>query len=328
MKPLRVGEFEYLPRKAASLAGMEASITEQVHVVSAGKYHFREPYSFNWEKIKEDEVTQVHAASFVEFEFAFVLLPIEVIRAKKVVANLQLRANSYSAQWQGHAVSFLVGRDAIVELERALADQPWALATYQLDVPSRGKIGFDGTRFFSERAVARPTQEIPRLQHEFAVVESALKPPTDFELKKRRFTGSWPPISMLEAIPNWVYALDEETRSGQDETTIKPANNQRTIDYKIAFTAGEAWFPDGQVLSCLIGLDEGEPFSVICFGDTTFWQVTLPPEGSMPIIAITAEQITRFPVRVVSRLSTSARSSRKTIRFALTKEGRLLPWKL
>src|SRR5262245_58275174 len=126
MKPLQVGEFEYYPRKAASLAGMEASITEQVHIVSAGRYYFREPYSYNWEKIKEDEVTQVpfdewaisrlasamyvDAASFVEFEFAFVLVPIEVIRARKIVASLRLHADRYSAQWQGHAVSFLVGR--------------------------------------------------------------------------------------------------------------------------------------------------------------------------------------------------------------------------
>jgi hypothetical protein len=34
-----------------------------------------------------------------------------------------------------------------------------------------------------------------------------------------RFTGDFPPLDVLERLPNWENALDEEDVEGQDETS-------------------------------------------------------------------------------------------------------------
>jgi hypothetical protein len=50
-----------------------------------------------------------------------------------------------------------------------------------------------------------------------------------------RFTGEWPPQSLWSKYPNWEYALDEEDEPGQDETTLRPSENQSNIDDDVAF---------------------------------------------------------------------------------------------
>jgi hypothetical protein len=54
-----------------------------------------------------------------------------------------------------------------------------------------------------------------------------------------RFTEAWPPIAVLVDYPNWVYALDEEGKPGQNETTIKPETQQLYVSQETCFTVAD-----------------------------------------------------------------------------------------
>ena len=73
-----------------------------------------------------------------------------------------------------------------------------------------------------------------------------------------RFTGENPTIEALGEYPNWVNAYDEEGFEGQDETTLKPEDDQLCITDQTAFTAGEVVFGDGSKLPVLISLLNSE----------------------------------------------------------------------
>jgi hypothetical protein len=73
-----------------------------------------------------------------------------------------------------------------------------------------------------------------------------------------RFTGANPPPSIWPRYPNWENAWDEEGVRGQDETTLRPAENQQTIDKKMTFTAGDAHLKDGRILPALLIMVSGE----------------------------------------------------------------------
>src|SRR5262245_52114629 len=51
--------------------------------------------------------------------------------------------------------------------------------------------------------------------------------------ERLRFTGENPPLSLWARFPNWQNAIEEETFPGQDETTLRPADNQQTIDDEV-----------------------------------------------------------------------------------------------
>lgn len=55
---------------------------------------------------------------------------------------------------------------------------------------------------------------------------------------KLRFTGEWPPPDLWKEYPNWEPALEEEGEPGQDETTLRPGEEQRFV-IGFGFTAGE-----------------------------------------------------------------------------------------
>jgi hypothetical protein len=73
-----------------------------------------------------------------------------------------------------------------------------------------------------------------------------------------RFTGENPPPSLWARFPNWQNAYEEEGLPGQDETTLRPADNQQTIDDDVSFTAGDVIFANGQPARALLGLLCGE----------------------------------------------------------------------
>ena len=73
-----------------------------------------------------------------------------------------------------------------------------------------------------------------------------------------RFTGENPPPGLWARFPNWQNAYEEEGSPGQDETTLRPADNQQTIDDDVSFTAGDAIFANGQPAPALLGLLCGE----------------------------------------------------------------------
>jgi hypothetical protein len=72
-----------------------------------------------------------------------------------------------------------------------------------------------------------------------------------------RFTGQRPPPGLLGRFPNWEPAYDEECMPNQDESTLRPADNQRTIDDE-AWTAGDAILGSNQELPALLYVLRGE----------------------------------------------------------------------
>jgi hypothetical protein len=69
-----------------------------------------------------------------------------------------------------------------------------------------------------------------------------------------RFTGEWPHPDLLSRMPNWENAIDEGHLPDRDETTIRPAANQRSIDLGVPFAAGDAWLPDGRFVCGILEL--------------------------------------------------------------------------
>src|SRR5262245_58348279 len=83
--------------------------------------------------------------------------------------------------------------------------------------------------------------------------------------KKLRFTGEWPPQQYWSQFPNWENALDEEDEPAQDETTLRPAEEQTYIAEYTSFTTGNATLADGRTAPALIEVLGGTPAAVVIF---------------------------------------------------------------
>ncbi len=141
--------------------------------------------------------------------------------------------------------------------------------------------------------------------------------------KDLRFTGENPPPSLWTRFPNWENAYDEEGVPGQDETTLRPADNQQTIDDEISFTAGDAVLANGGSIPAFLCLLDCEPGWVyvypgpqqdICWvlrydvlkrqwvamSDEWFLQ------GSSEVVPVPVDSPGIFPIRVSSRLPLAA----------------------
>lgn len=153
--------------------------------------------------------------------------------------------------------------------------------------------------------------------------------------KKLRFTGEFPPVKLRIRFPNWEYALDEEGEEGQDETTLRPAANQKCIDEYTAFTTGTATFADGRSLPVFLCVYHGP---VSCEGVDVFinasdsWKLTrdyrtrcwspfeqawLPPEERQPVVSMEDPAI--FPLEIRSTLP--LQSSGKPFLFSILPDG-------
>ncbi len=67
-----------------------------------------------------------------------------------------------------------------------------------------------------------------------------------------RFTGRLPTEAALRQFPNWEFALEEEGLPDQDETTLRPADEQARIEWETACTAATATTPDGTELMVIL----------------------------------------------------------------------------
>ncbi|MFN0052766.1 MAG: hypothetical protein ACKV0T_11285 [Planctomycetales bacterium] len=76
--------------------------------------------------------------------------------------------------------------------------------------------------------------------------------------ERLRFTGENPPVRLWSRYPNWKNAYEEEGFPGQDETTLRPADNQLTVDDDVSFTAGDAVLSNGKIVPAMLGVDSGE----------------------------------------------------------------------
>lgn len=70
--------------------------------------------------------------------------------------------------------------------------------------------------------------------------------------RRLRFTGVIPTLSAVRKFPNWTYALDEETVPGQDETTLRPDDDQRHISFATVCTRASAACAGGGRLVALL----------------------------------------------------------------------------
>jgi hypothetical protein len=88
--------------------------------------------------------------------------------------------------------------------------------------------------------------------------QSVVSPQESRVEERLRFTGENPPVRLWARFPNWQNAYEEEGLPGQDETTLRPADNQQMIDNDVSFTAGEAVMANGQRFPAMLGVLSGE----------------------------------------------------------------------
>lgn len=134
-----------------------------------------------------------------------------------------------------------------------------------------------------------------------------------------RITGDNPSPELLEQYPNWENALDEEGDDGQDETTLRPAEDQSVIGEYVPFTAGIAWLNDGRecaaILEMIDGISglqfylDGHWYRVIRwsgrFGEFERWEPFVQewlPEDERAFAPFSLDDERFFPLRFVSRL--------------------------
>jgi hypothetical protein len=85
--------------------------------------------------------------------------------------------------------------------------------------------------------------------------------------KRLRFTGENPPPSLWDRFPNWENAFDEETLPDQDETTVRPSSNRKSIDSDVSFTAGDAILASGEKVPALLNILDGEIVWIYVYPD-------------------------------------------------------------
>jgi hypothetical protein len=126
-----------------------------------------------------------------------------------------------------------------------------------------------------------------------------------------RYTGQWPPPEVLKQFRNWQYALDEEGEEGQDETTIRPIEEQRIITSETDFTTAIATERNGTVRRAIIGINFGEVDSVNVFTDNeSCWGIINMPTGWEPVWlpeekranGVSLDNADVFPLHVISDL--------------------------
>jgi hypothetical protein len=133
---------------------------------------------------------------------------------------------------------------------------------------------------------------------------------------KLRFTGEWPPQDLWDRYPNWEYALDEEDVEGQDETTLRPAKEQKFLTEDLAFTAGEVLQANNLRLPAILELSECRVVGVTAFtnpkdgwtvralGNPPRWvcivEDWLTEDERRPSVSFDQKEV--FPIKVVSRL--------------------------
>lgn len=134
-----------------------------------------------------------------------------------------------------------------------------------------------------------------------------------------RITGDNPSPKLLEEYPNWEYALDEEGIEGQDETTLRPAQNQSTIGEDIAITAGTAWLNDGRECPAIIEMIDNVEGLQFCLegrwrrvvrwsgrtGEFERWEPFVEhwlPETERHFLPLSLDDDNFFPLRFASRL--------------------------
>jgi hypothetical protein len=133
-----------------------------------------------------------------------------------------------------------------------------------------------------------------------------------------RITGDWPSPVLLDRYPNWENALDEEGVEGQDETTLRPSDDQTVIGASVPLSAGTVWLNDGRACPAIIEMVEGvggvnfqldgQWFRVIRWADRAgqfdrwepYVEDWLPEKERCPSVSLADARV--FPLRFATRL--------------------------
>lgn len=150
--------------------------------------------------------------------------------------------------------------------------------------------------------------------------------------KLYRYTGDFPPVDVIESFPNWDYALDEEGEEGQDETTIRPEDDQTHINEYTGFTAVDVWLASGDRCVGLAEILASEITAVNVVEHGNWWRVVFNvPEGRWkPYIEtwnsrnrdaefFKHNEVRIFPVRVETRLP--MRTTGRRVRLEIRGDG-------
>ena len=132
-----------------------------------------------------------------------------------------------------------------------------------------------------------------------------------------RFTGENPPPSLWLRYPNWQIAYEEEGFPGQDESTLRPADNQELIDQDVNWTAGDVVYSDGRKFAAFLAIIDGETCCVVNvypqYDRNMFWSLAcnasewVACNGDWSLeadwyLAVPLDEPGIFPLRVTSRL--------------------------
>ncbi len=119
-----------------------------------------------------------------------------------------------------------------------------------------------------------------------------------------RFTDRPPPPEILKEYANWVHAIGEEGRRGQDETTIKPQRRQTRIDDQTVYTAVDIWLADETETVGLLWLSQGQPRGITVYDGGAQWRLLAwppgglwRPRGEVPEGRLPLRYCTRLPYR-------------------------------
>lgn len=155
--------------------------------------------------------------------------------------------------------------------------------------------------------------------------------------KPLRYTGDWPPPEVLQDYPNWVFAYDEEGEDGQDETTVKPEDQQTFITTETQVTAGTLVLADGHTLPAIVCIEKGSPVGVSAFEGRWTWSVWrdgrkstwrpatqeyLPENQRLPSVSLADSRI--FPLRFSTSLP--RKSGDQPWRIEVHPDGSVSEW--
>lgn len=131
--------------------------------------------------------------------------------------------------------------------------------------------------------------------------------------------------------PNWEYALDEEGEPDQDETTLRPSEEQQFV-IEFGFTAADVEQANGRRLPALLAINDDADGLTAFTSDTGGWSVQrlgkparwvcivedwLPEAARTPSVSF--EDASVFPLLVRSRLP--SRASGNPVQFAINSDG-------